>query len=148
MFTSVEKAKIKMTQQLSLNVYPFTLRGLQDKKWSQNSILFSLMFAMYDQFSFSMTNQSILPRVKTNHPMRMHGLVIRPLVFKLTMSFVNKILDYLGLVVQSIVSLTSCLRGHLLKCFTILLPNTLKFFVEKMKELLHCKSISHFFDIE
>ena len=40
----------------------------------------------------------------------------------------------LGQVVQSIVSLTSSLRGHLVKCFTTLQPNTLKFFVEKMRE--------------
>ena len=37
-------------------------------------------------------------------------------------------------VVQSIVSLTSSLRGQLIKCFTTLLPNTLIFFVEKMRE--------------
>ena len=37
-------------------------------------------------------------------------------------------------VVQSIVSLTSSLRGQLVKCFTTLQPNTLKFFVEKMRE--------------
>ena len=36
-----------------------------------------------------------------------------------------------GPVVQSIVSLTSSLSGQLVKCFTTLLPNTLKFFVEK-----------------
>ena len=36
-----------------------------------------------------------------------------------------------GPVVQSIVSLTSSLRGQLFKCFTTLHPNTLKFFVEK-----------------
>ena len=39
-----------------------------------------------------------------------------------------------GAVVQSIVSLTSSLRGQLLKCLTTLLPNTLKFFVEKMRD--------------
>ena len=38
-----------------------------------------------------------------------------------------------GPVAQSIVSLRSSLRGHLIKCFTTFLPNTLKFFVEKMK---------------
>ena len=37
-------------------------------------------------------------------------------------------------VVRSIVSLTSSLRGHFVKCFTTLLPNTIIFFVEKMKE--------------
>ena len=39
-----------------------------------------------------------------------------------------------GPVVQSIVSLRNSLRGQLLKCFTILKPNTLIFFVEKMRE--------------
>ena len=48
-----------------------------------------------------------------------------------------------GPVVQSIVSLTSLLRGQLVKCFTTLCPNTLIFFVEKMKEAL---SFSHFFN--
>ena len=37
-------------------------------------------------------------------------------------------------VVQSIVSLTSSLRGQPVKCFTTLKPNTLKFFVEKKGE--------------
>ena len=41
-----------------------------------------------------------------------------------------------GPVVQSIVSLTSSLRGQLIKCFKTLLPNTLIFFVEKMIEAL------------
>ena len=39
-----------------------------------------------------------------------------------------------GPVVQSVVSLTSSLRGQLVKCFTTLLLNTLIFFVEKMRE--------------
>ena len=39
-----------------------------------------------------------------------------------------------GPAVQSIVSLTSSLRGQLVKIFTTLLPDTLKFFVEKMRE--------------
>ena len=43
----------------------------------------------------------------------------------------------LGPVVQSIVSLTSSLRGQLVKCFTTLQQNTLKFFVEKMREASH-----------
>ena len=37
-------------------------------------------------------------------------------------------------VVQSIVSIKGSLRGQLVKCFTILQPNALKFFVEKMRE--------------
>ena len=40
----------------------------------------------------------------------------------------------LGLVVQSIISLTSLLRGPLLKGFTTLLLNTLILFVEKMRD--------------
>ena len=40
----------------------------------------------------------------------------------------------LGPVVQSIVSSTSSLRGQLVKCFMTLLPNTLIFFVEKMRK--------------
>ena len=36
--------------------------------------------------------------------------------------------------VQSIVSLTGSLRGQLVKYFTTLILNTLKFFVEKMRE--------------
>ena len=43
-------------------------------------------------------------------------------------------IEVLGPVVQSIVSLTSSLRGKLVKCFATLLPNTLKFFVEQMRE--------------
>ena len=39
-----------------------------------------------------------------------------------------------GPVVQSIVNLTSWLRGQLFKCLTTLQPNTLIFFVEKMTE--------------
>ena len=43
------------------------------------------------------------------------------------------IIENQGPVVQSIVSLTSSLRGQLVKCFMTLQPNTLKFF-EKMRE--------------
>ena len=39
-----------------------------------------------------------------------------------------------GPFVQSIVSLTSSLRSQLIKYLTTLLLNTLKFFVEKMRE--------------
>ena len=45
-----------------------------------------------------------------------------------------QLFSFLGTVVQSIVSLTSLLRGQLMKCFTTSLPNTLIFFVEKMRE--------------
>ena len=42
----------------------------------------------------------------------------------------------LGPVVKSIVSLTSLLRGQIIKCFTTLLRNTLITFVHKMREAL------------
>ena len=48
-----------------------------------------------------------------------------------------------GFVVQSIVSLTSSLRGQLVKCFTILKPNTLKFFVEKNERSFCNAKASH-----
>ena len=48
-------------------------------------------------------------------------------------------------VVQSIVSLTSSLRSQLVKCFTTLLLNTLKFFVEKMREAFALQKLLTFF---
>ena len=42
-----------------------------------------------------------------------------------------------GPVVQSIVSLTSSLRGQLIKCFTTLSPNTLNFFCLKNPNTLN-----------
>ena len=50
-----------------------------------------------------------------------------------------------GPVVQSIVSLTSSLRGQLVKCFMTLLPNTLIFFVEKMREAFALQKLLTFF---
>ena len=50
-----------------------------------------------------------------------------------------------GPVVQSIVSLTSSLRGQLLKCFRTLKPNTLIFFVEKMREAFALQKLLTFF---
>ena len=47
-----------------------------------------------------------------------------------------------GPVVQSIVSLTSSLRGQLVKCFRTLSPKTLIFFVEKIREAF---AASHIF---
>ena len=83
------------------------------------------------------------------------------------MEFINQLIDYLincaslitnkqkqqhtshkvrkplqGLVVQSVVSLTSLLRVILLTVLTDLIHNILIFFAEK---ILHCKSYSHFF---
>ena len=50
-----------------------------------------------------------------------------------------------GPVVQSILSLTSSLRGQLVKCFTTLLPNTLIFFDEKMREAFALQKLLTFF---
>ena len=48
-------------------------------------------------------------------------------------------------VVQSIVSLTSLLSGQLVKCFTTSVPNTLIFFVEKMREAFALQKLLTFF---
>ena len=50
-----------------------------------------------------------------------------------------------GPVGQSSVSLTSSLRGQLIKCFTTLYPNTLIFFVEKMREAFAMQKLLTFF---
>ena len=50
--------------------------------------------------------------------------------FSLFMSNINKT----GPVVQSIVSLTSTLRGQFIKCFTTLLPNTVIFLLKKKRQ--------------
>ena len=55
---------------------------------------------------------------------------------------------HMGPVVQSIVSLTSLLRGQLVKCFTTLYPDTLKFFVEKMREAFAMQKLLTFFQQE
>ena len=46
---------------------------------------------------------------------------------------------------QSLVSLTSSLRGQLVKCFATLEPNTLKFFVEKNERSFCTAKASHIF---
>ena len=51
-----------------------------------------------------------------------------------------------GPVVQSIVSLTSSLRGQLVKCFTTLLLITLIFFVEKMRAAFVIQKLLTFFN--
>ena len=53
-----------------------------------------------------------------------------------------------GPVVQSIVSLTSSLRGQLVKCITTLLPNTLIFFDEKMREAFAVQKLLTFFRLK
>ena len=50
-----------------------------------------------------------------------------------------------GPVVQSILSLTSSLRGKLVKYFMTLLLNTLIFFVEKMREAFALQKLHTFF---
>ena len=47
-----------------------------------------------------------------------HGPKNHIVVFKIYMNYLCRI--YLGPVVQSIISLTSSLRGQIVKCFTIL----------------------------
>ena len=59
--------------------------------------------------------------------------------------FWAQLLKVLGPFVQSIVKLTCPLRGQLIKCFTTLYPNTLKFFVEKMREAFAMLKLLTFF---
>ena len=58
---------------------------------------------------------------------------------------IYNITNVLGPVVRSIVSLTNPLRGQLVKCFMTLLPNTLIFFVEKMREAFALQKLLTFF---
>ena len=53
-----------------------------------------------------------------------------------------------GSVVQSIVSLTSSLRGQLVKCFMTQLPNVLISFVEKIREAFALQKLLTFFSIK
>ena len=53
--------------------------------------------------------------------------------------------SFLGPVVQSIVSLTSSLRGQLIKCLTTLLLNTPKVYVEKMRDAFALQKLLTFF---
>ena len=53
--------------------------------------------------------------------------------------------ELLGPIVQSMVSLTSSVRGHLIKCFTTLLPNTMIFFAKKMREAFAVQKLLTFF---
>ena len=56
-----------------------------------------------------------------------------------------QILKHQGPVVQSMVSLTSLLRCQLVKFFMTLKPNTLIFFVEKMREAFALQKLLKFF---
>ena len=61
-------------------------------------------------------------------------------------SFASKLdIKYQGPVVQSIVSLMSSLRGQLIKCFTTLLPSTMTFLAEKMREAFAVQKLLTFF---
>ena len=53
--------------------------------------------------------------------------------------------QHLGPVVQSIFSLTSSLRGQLVKCFVTLQPTTLKFLVDKIREGFALQKLLTFF---
>ena len=53
--------------------------------------------------------------------------------------------NFLGPIVHSVVSSTSSLRGQLVKCFTTLLPNTVIFFVEKIREAFALQKLLTFF---
>ena len=66
---------------------------------------------------------------------RMHHDVFQPF-FPNVQYFPDFLLAFLGPVIQSIVSLTSSLRGQLVKCFMTLSPNTLKFVAEKSWRIL------------
>ena len=75
-------------------------------------------------------------------PLNINSMESRLTFYSKSMRFFHK---NLGPVVQSIVSLTSSLRGQLVKCFTTLQPNTLKFFVEKMREAFAVQKLLTFF---
>ena len=62
-----------------------------------------------------------------------------------SVSFYCRLYLVQGPVVQSIVSLTSSLRGQLVKCFMTLLLSTLIFFVEKMREAFALQKLLTFF---
>ena len=51
----------------------------------------------------------------------------------------------LGPVVENIISLTSSLRGQLIKSFMTLIPNTMIFFVEKIEEAFALQKLLTFF---
>ena len=53
-----------------------------------------------------------------------------------------------GPVVQSIVNLTSSLRGQLVKCFKTLLSDTLIFVVEKRREAFALQKLLTFFSLK
>ena len=66
-------------------------------------------------------------------------------ILEVTKSKIKGLYDKQGPVVQSIVSLTSLLRGQLVKCFKNLYAHTLIFFVEKTREAFAVQKPLSFF---
>ena len=68
------------------------------------------------------------------------------LIYRALKEFVNQgFVRSSGPSCLSIVSLINSLRGQLVKCFATLLPNTLKFFVEKIREAFAAQKLLIFF---
>ena len=80
----------------------------------------------------------LLPSIKVDSKTNIPGSKIGCLLTS-TLVFVR------APVVQSIVSLMNLLRGQFVKCFMTLLPNTLIFFVEKMREAFAVQKLLTFF---
>ena len=72
-------------------------------------------------------------------------VIVIAVLMKTSILISDQVLKEQGPVIQSIMSLTSSLRGQLVKCFMTLLPNTLIFFVEKMREAFALQKLLKFF---
>ena len=93
-------------------------------------------------------NPIILKRAKILRnfgPSECNRVNVYEYTFKESNSAIFSSLGALGPVVQSILSLTNSLRGQLVKCFMTLKPNTLIFFVEKMREAFALQKLLTFF---
>ena len=77
----------------------------------------------------------------SRHTPRKTPIKTKPILLQVSVAPLNSSLNYLCPVVQSIVKLISLLRGQRVQCFTTLLPNTLIFFVEKMRKAFQIFSI-------
>ena len=66
-------------------------------------------------------------------------------IFRLNWNRKHHLTTESGPVVQSIVSLTSSLRGRLVKCFSTSQSNTLIFFVDKMREAFALQKLLTFY---
>ena len=102
------------------------LKNTNLQMFGKNCIGASILFDL--QFTFLMSNVSICPtlikcanRRKSNSRENTRFKFTENVITYPCKLTVNK---HNGPVVQSIVSLTSPLRGHLVKCFTTLKPNT------------------------